>query len=194
MPDSLIQIDQNLFFAINHGLSNYFFDWIMPLLRNRYFWIPLYVFMAIFFIRNYGKTGLKILVFLALTFALADFSASSIVKPAVKRLRPCNDTTINSIVINRISCGPGYSMPSSHAANHFGIAFFLIFIFYRKWKWITPLALFWAFIIGFAQIYVGVHYPFDVLMGAILGCVAAYITATLFKVTLTKKEWNTGNL
>ena len=194
MASSLIPFDEYLFFAINHGLSNAFFDWIMPVLRNRYFWIPLYVFMAIFFIRNYRLTGLKVLVFMALTFALADFSASRIVKPSVKRLRPCNDTAINSVVITRISCGPGYSMPSSHAANHFGIACYLIFLFYRRWKWIIPIALFWAFIIGFAQIYVGVHFPLDILMGAILGCIVAYITATLFKITSSRKEWNTGNL
>lgn len=194
MASSLIPFDEYLFFAINHGLSNAFFDWIMPVLRNRYFWIPLYVFMAIFFIRNYRLTGLKVLVFMALTFALADFSASRVVKPSVKRLRPCNDTAINSVVITRISCGPGYSMPSSHAANHFGIAFYLIFLFYRRWKWIIPLALFWAFIIGFAQIYVGVHYPLDIFMGALLGCIVAYITATLFKITSSRKEWNTGNL
>lgn len=194
MPDSLLSLDQHLFFSINHGLSNSFFDWIMPIMRNRYFWIPLYVFMAVFFVRNYRMTGLKLLVFLGLTFAFADYGASSIVKPSIKRLRPCNDTAINSMVITRISCGPGYSMPSSHAANHFGIAFFLIFVFYRKWKWILPVALFWAFIIGFAQIYVGVHYPFDILMGAVLGAIVAYITATLFKVTLSKQEWNTGKL
>lgn len=194
MPDSLLSLDQNVFFFINHNLSNDFFDWIMPIMRNRYFWIPLYVFMAVFFIRNYRLTGLKLLVFLGLTFAFADYGASSIIKPSVKRLRPCNDTAINSQVISRISCGPGYSMPSSHAANHFGIAFFLIFIFHRKWKWIVPVTLLWAFIIGFAQIYVGVHYPFDILMGATLGGIVGYITATLFKVTLSKEEWNTGKL
>lgn len=194
MLDFLTSLDQRLFFAINHGMSNEFFDWIMPFLRNRYFWIPLYVFMAIFFIMNYGKNGLKILIFLALTFAIADYSASSIIKPTIRRLRPCNDTSINAIVITRISCGPGYSMPSSHAVNHFGIACFLIFVFYKRWKWILPISLFWAFIIGFAQIYVGVHYPFDILTGAILGCIVAYITATVFNATTSIKEWNTGNL
>ena len=194
MFESVTSLDQSLFFSINHGLSNNFFDWIMPMVRNRYFWIPLYVFLAVFFISNYRKTGFIILAFLGLTFAFADYSASSMVKPAVKRLRPCNDTAINSEVINRISCGPGYSMPSAHASNHFAIAFFLIFVFYRKWKWIFPLAFFWAFIIGFAQIYVGVHYPLDILMGAILGIIVAYITAALFKITLSKKEWNTGKL
>ncbi|HXH99993.1 MAG TPA: phosphatase PAP2 family protein [Sphingobacteriaceae bacterium] len=193
MPDFLIELDQNLFFAINNGLSNSFFDWIMPILRNRYFWVPVYLFMIIFFIRNYGKTGVRILIFLAITFTISDFSSSSIIKPSVKRLRPCNDSEINTTVKDRIACGTGYSMPSSHASNHFAMSLYLILIFYKRWKWILPLAFLWAALIGFAQIYVGVHYPFDILAGAILGSIIAYITATIFNITLSNKEWNTGN-
>lgn len=193
MPDFLTQLDQNLFFAINHGLSNDFFDWIMPVIRNRYFWVPIYVFMIIFFIRNFGKTGLKILFFMVLTFAISDFSVSSIIKPSIKRLRPCNDPEINAVVTARIACGSGYSMPSSHASNHFSLSLYLILVFYKRWKWILPLALLWAVSIGFAQIYVGVHYPFDILVGAVLGCIIACITAALFKITLSDKEWNIGN-
>ena len=112
----------------------------------------------------------------------------------MKRLRPCNDTAINSIVKTRISCGTGYSMPSSHAANHFAISVYLILIFYKRWKYIIPLTLLWAASIGFAQIYVGVHYPLDILAGAVLGGITACITAAAFKITLSDKEWNPGSL
>ena len=72
MPD-LIQIDQHLFSAINQGLSNNFFDWLMPLIRNRFFWSPVYLFLAIFFVRNYGKRGWMLLIFFALTFGVTDY-------------------------------------------------------------------------------------------------------------------------
>lgn len=193
MLEQLIQFDQNLFFAINHGLSNPFFDWLMPALRNRFFWTPLYLFIIVFFIRNYGKQGWIMILFLGLTFGFTDFFSSSIVKPGVQRLRPCNDPDIKAEVKNIIACGSGYSFPSSHATNHFGLAAFLIVMFYHKWKLILPLGLFWAASISFAQIYVGVHYPVDILAGAILGGMIGYIMGTILLASKTFKSWKSGN-
>ncbi|SDM10154.1 undecaprenyl-diphosphatase [Daejeonella rubra] len=193
MLEQLIQFDQNLFFAINHGLNNPFFDWLMPALRNRFFWTPLYLFIIVFFIRNYGKQGWIMILFLGLTFGFTDFFSSSIVKPSVQRLRPCNDPDIKADVKNIIACGSGYSFPSSHATNHFGLAAFLIVMFYPKWKMILPLGLFWAASISFAQIYVGVHYPVDILAGAILGGMIGYIMGTILLTSKTFKSWKPGN-
>lgn len=193
MHEQIIQFDQNLFFAINHGLSNPFFDWLMPALRNRFFWTPLYLFMCIFFIRNYGKQGWLVLIFLALSFGFTDYLTSSIIKPAVERLRPCNDPEIKAEVKNIIACGTGFSFPSSHASNHFAMAVFLISIFYHKWKPILPLALFWACLISFAQIYVGVHYPIDILSGAIIGGMIGYIISTLLLISKAFRKWKPGN-
>ena len=87
MLDQLLQLDHELFLSINKGLSNSFFDWLMPLLRNRFFWTPGYVFIVIFLIRNYGKRGLVCILFLLLTFALSDFISASVVKPSFERLQ-----------------------------------------------------------------------------------------------------------
>ena len=193
MLEQLIQFDQNLFFTINHGLSNSFFDWLMPALRNRFFWTPLYLFIIIFFIRNYGKQGWIMILFLILTFGLTDFFSSSILKPSVQRLRPCNNPEIKSDVKNLIDCGSGFSFPSSHASNHFGLAVFLIVMFYRKWKLILPIGLFWAASISFAQVYVGVHYPVDILAGAMLGGMIGFIMGTILLVNKTFRAWNPGN-
>ncbi|RYD69937.1 MAG: phosphatase PAP2 family protein, partial [Sphingobacteriales bacterium] len=84
-------------------------------------------------------------------------------------------------IIHRVPCGSGYSFPSAHATNHFAIAIFLIFVFYSKWKPVLPLGLFWAFIISFSQIYVGVHYPVDTMVGALLGTTIGLITASIYK-------------
>lgn len=179
MFEQIIQFDQNLFFTINHGLSNPVFDWLMPILRNRFTWTPLYLFIAIFLVRNYGKNGWLILIFMGLTFGFTDYFSSSIIKPAVERLRPCNDPEIKNEVRNIVDCGTGFSFPSSHASNHFALAVFLILLFYNKWKSIIPIGLIWATSISFAQVYVGVHYPIDVISGALLGSFIAYITSAI---------------
>ncbi len=118
---------------------------------------------------------------LLVTFSMGDLIASRLVKPNVKRIRPCNEITLTNTIIKRIPCGTGYSFPSAHATNHFAIALFLIGVFYRKWKPILPLALAWAALIAFAQIYVGVHYPLDTLGGAMLGTCIGLSISTIFK-------------
>ena len=193
MFEFLTQIDQQLFFAVNKGLSNPFFDWIMPYLRNRYFWAPLYLFLIIFLVRNYGKWGWICLISLLITFAVSDFFSASIIKPAVERLRPCNDLSLKDEVNARVGCGSGFSFPSTHATNHFAIAMFLVGTFYGRWKWIAPLAFLWAFSIAFAQVYVGVHFPIDVLSGALLGCMIGYVISSLFLTLKIEKEWSTGS-
>ena len=193
MLEQFIQFDQTLFFLINKGLANPFFDWLMPALRNRFFWSPLYLFIAVFFVRNYGKQGWLLMIFLGLSFGFTDYLASSVVKPAFERLRPCNNPEIKDEVRSLITCGSGFSFPSSHASNHFAMALFLISMFYHKWKPILPITLFWAFSISFAQIYVGVHYPGDITFGAILGGMIGYVMSALLLLTQPFKTWKPEN-
>ncbi|HWW42843.1 phosphatase PAP2 family protein [Pedobacter sp.] len=181
MIETLLQFDHDLFLRINRGLSNGFFDWLMPLMRNRFFWSPLYLFIIIFCIKEYKKKGFLIIGMILLTFAIGDAFSSRCIKPFVARPRPCNDIVLSTELIHRVPCGSGYSFPSAHATNHFGIAVFLILIFYDRWKPILPIGLAWAFIISFAQIYVGVHYPIDTLAGAVLGTLLGLLTSTIYK-------------
>lgn len=165
----LLHIDKILFDFINRDLSNVFFDHVLVFFRNPSSWIPLYVILLFFFIYRFRLKGLVIVIFWLVSTGVADYTSSSIVKPAVERLRPCRDTEKNPEVISRVKCGPGFSFPSSHATNHFtmGVFFYLIFLrIFRKYAFIF---LVWAAIISFAQIYVGVHYPIDILGGTILG-------------------------
>ncbi|WP_395804902.1 phosphatase PAP2 family protein [Daejeonella sp.] len=193
MIDQLVQFDRDLFFAINHGLSNSFFDWLMPILRDRYTWVLLYLFIIVFSIKNYGKQGFIMLLFLAMTFGISDFLSSSVIKPNVQRLRPCNETEIKTNVNNLVDCGTGYSFPSSHATNHFGIAVFLIMMFYHKWKIILPIGILWAASISFAQIYVGVHYPIDILTGSLLGSSIGLGMSRILLSNKSFKTWKSGN-
>lgn len=181
MITELQQFDTELFLRIHRGLSNGFFDWLMPLVRNRFFWSPLYLFIVVFCIKNYKKQGYYMIGMILVTFAMGDLIASRIIKPTIARIRPCNAINLADQIIHRVPCGSGYSFPSSHATNHFAIAIFLICLFYNKWKPILPLGLSWALLISFAQIYVGVHYPIDTFAGALLGICIGFFTFFIYQ-------------
>lgn len=184
MIDQLVTWDQEAFLAINQGLSNVFFDWLMPVLRNPYTWAPLYLFIIVFCVRNYRNKGILIVLFILITFGIADALSSSVIKKSVKRIRPCNDIEFKEEVAVRVRCGSGYSFTSSHATNHFAISMVLIMIFYRRWKSILWLALLWATLVSIAQVYVGVHYPLDIIGGALLGSAIGYLTGLVFRITV----------
>jgi membrane-associated phospholipid phosphatase len=172
-------LDNTLFYWVNTGLSNAFFDFLMPVLRNKYTWIPFYVFMVSFFFFNFGKKAYWIVLFTILTVSTADLIGNHGFKKNFKRLRPCN-AELTVPVIERIPCGSGYSFTSNHAANHFAMAtFFALFFGYQRKKVFYALYT-WAFLIGFAQVYVGLHYPFDILGGGLLGILSGSFYYSLY--------------
>jgi len=181
MLQQIIDFDKDIFLLINQGLSNPVFDWLLPILRNPFTWAPLYLFIIIFFIKHYGKLGILIVACTLLNFAVSDGVSSHLIKKNVKRIRPCNDIEFKHDVNVRVRCGSGFSFTSSHATNHFAMAFFWIVLFRRKWKHTLWLCILWAALISVSQIYVGVHYPIDILCGAILGTGVGLINGNLFK-------------
>jgi membrane-associated phospholipid phosphatase len=175
----LLELDYRVFEFINQGLSNDFFNFFLKWMRNEWIWAPLYVFIISFCIYNFGKKAYWLVLFLLLTVSISDTVSSRLIKKTVKRERPCRNEAIENPNV-LIKCGKGFSFTSSHATNHFAIASFLVFTlgqFYKKIKW--PL-LIWAFLIGFSQIYVGVHFPLDVLAGSIVGYCIGRLAALLF--------------
>jgi undecaprenyl-diphosphatase len=183
--EQLIMWDRLLFEAVNIGMSNSFFDWLMPLFRNQFIWLPVYIFFAAFFVYNFQPKGFYILLFGLFTFMLSDQLSAHLLKPIVERLRPCNDPYFSQYVILRLrDCGAGFSFPSSHATNHFAFSVFLISVIPLRMRWVLPFALLWAGGVAFAQVYVGIHYPFDVLFGAFLGSCIGTVTASLCKKIL----------
>ncbi len=185
MPDYLLQLDRQIFYFINRDLGNAFFDILMLLLRNKLVWIPLYVFIFVFCLWRYKKQGLIIIVLLALTAGLADFGSATIIKSTFKRVRPCNDPAMAATIVSRVPCGTGFSFPSSHASDHFAIAMFLGMVFLRRYRWVLPVGLVWAASISFAQVYVGVHYPVDVITGAIFGVLVGILFYWIFRKIMT---------
>ena len=167
--EQLIALDQQMLHAINRGLAHPWLDALLPLTRNMFFWAPLYVFLVAFFGLNFGRKGWWIVLLVLLTFACTDLLSSSLIKPWIGRLRPCNDEEVRQWVRLLVPCGSGKSFTSSHAANHFGVGVFVGLVLRPFFRHALTLFVLWAGTISLAQVYVGVHYPLDITGGAILG-------------------------
>lgn len=184
MPEALrnffITFDYTLWYFINTEWHNDVLDATMPFIRNQWTWAPLYLFLLVFLTLNYGRRGWIWCMFFLLTFGISDYVTSSILKPLFMRVRPCNNPFLQQMVHNIVPCGSGASFPSSHAANHFALAVFMAITLHGKVKLIWWYTLIWAFMIGYAQVYVGVHFPLDVICGGLLGAGAGTLTGNVF--------------
>lgn len=162
-------LDNAIFHFINSTLHNSALNKVMPYYRSMYLWIPAYTFLAVYLLSNFGKKGLIFILCAGLTIGITDTLSSKVIKPTVQRLRPCQDDSVKAQVKLLVQCGSGYSFPSSHAANHFALVSFLIAAARIKNRLAVAALILWALSIGVAQIYVGLHYPSDVLVGSLLG-------------------------
>jgi membrane-associated phospholipid phosphatase len=181
MLDWLRNYDLHAFYFVNLHLQNSFFDFIMPIARNPVSWIPLYAIILFFVIKIYKKQSWKIFVITAINVLITDQLSSSVIKPWIRRLRPCNNPVVSIHMHQLVACGSGFSFVSSHACNHFGLALIFIFIFKNYIKWIIPATLFWATLISFAQVYVGLHYPVDVICGGMLGSMIGFTNGKILQ-------------
>jgi undecaprenyl-diphosphatase len=188
--DDILRWDTALFELINSGWTAAWLDALMPLWREKTTWIPLYLALSAFLVYRFRKNALPLLLGCTLTVGVADVVSSSLVKPAVQRLRPCNTAELRTEIHQLVPCGSGYSFTSSHAANHFALAVFLLLTLGGLWPWIRLPLLVWASSIAYGQVYVGVHYPLDVAAGGLLGTAIASIAAYLFqkKFSLTQSS------
>ena len=184
MNDFLTQLiakDHALFSNINGKWTNPLFDSVMPWVRHSNNWIPLYIFLLSFLIYKWGKKSWKWLVLVALNIALTDQISSHFFKLFFHRLRPCADPELmqqTRLLLDH--CSGGFSFTSSHAANHFGIAVFLVVTLQPILKNYRYLFLGWAALIAYAQVYVGVHFPLDIIAGALIGIMVGYFNGQLF--------------
>ena len=173
--------DKKLFILLNSKWTNPFFDTVLPYFRDSVFWAPLYLFLLVFIAINYGRKGWWWSLAFVCTIAIADMVSSRIFKQGFERLRPCQDPFFfDQVRLLLKSCSGSFSFTSSHAANHFGMATFVSITFYPTFKRYIYLTYLWAFFISYAQVYVGVHYPLDVLGGAVIGSLAGVLTASVF--------------
>lgn len=177
----LEKLDQWIFIRINSGLANPFFDLIMPFARYPMNWAPLYVFLAAFALLNFKSKGAWWMLFFIVTIPLTDMTGTYIFKKGFERIRPCGDPDFYFHVrLLADRCSTGFSFISNHAANHFGLATYFYLTTRPLFKRWSLIAFVWAAWIAIAQVYVGLHYPGDILAGAVIGLVFGTVTATLF--------------
>jgi membrane-associated phospholipid phosphatase len=181
-------IDKTLFTLINSDGALPAIDGVMKGLRNALVWIPLYAFILYWIFRNGKKYAWQFVLLTIITFAITDYTSASILKPALSRVRPCYDPGLQDVIRNLVGCGGQFSFPSTHASNHFGLAAFWFYSIYlikgRKWYWLWA----WALVIGYAQVYVGKHYPLDIIGGGMFGYVVGTISAIVFERWLFRPQ------
>ena len=178
-------LDIKIFFLINQTLSNPVFDSIMPLITNKNNWVLIIIILFFYLAIMNGRRGQIALVILIVVVGLTDSFSTFILKPHIGRTRPSYD--IYEYINLLVAKGGKWSMPSNHAANISAIAVVLSY-FYEKMK--IPLYSL-AVIIAFSRVYVGVHYPADVLVGGVFGYGIAWLILSLW-VILKMRELKRG--
>ena len=186
MFESILNTDQYLFFAIN-GTNSGFWDSLMWLISGKYLWIPLYIFLLYALFKNFPKHYWILIIVIALLIAIND-QTCNLFKYNVGRLRPSHDPAIQYMVhiVNEYRGGM-YSFYSGHAANTAAVAFLVISLLGNRIKWLIPVMLSYTFLSGYSRIYLGVHYPADVLTGLMVGSITGYFAGKLYLKFYTKK-------
>lgn len=191
---TILEWDSWLFLKINTVFTHPLLDTIFPLWRDSELWVPFYLFLIVLAIVNFGKKAGAWILFAIINVALTDQASSSLIKNWFARIRPCNEELlVGKMRLLLEHCSGGFSFTSSHATNHFGFAMFVFLTtrhIFGKWgKWLFV----WAATISYGQVYVGVHYPIDILFGALLGSgigalTAGYYNRKIGPITLSQNE------
>jgi undecaprenyl-diphosphatase len=161
------QLDTDLFLFLN-SINSPFWDDVMWIISARLTWVPLYLIILWMFFRLTGRRVILVTLFVIAAITLSDQLSVHAFKEVFLRLRPCHEPSLEGLVhIVRGKCGGQYGFVSSHAANCFNIAVFSLLLL-RK-RWFTVIILLWAALVSYSRVYLGVHYPGDIIGGALLG-------------------------
>ena len=180
MIESLDTFDKSLMLYLN-GFHSSFWDVIMIFISGKLSWLPLYIYIIGSIIYKYKKRSILIVAAIFISFAATDVISTQVFKKGVKRLRPCKNEQISDQLHVPHGCGGKYGFFSSHASNTFGLAAFVTLLFWgenKKWS----MLFLWAFIVSYSRIYLGKHYPLDILCGALFGSLIGFwmLKLTLF--------------
>lgn len=186
MIDQLITYDKELLRFLN-GYHTPWLDPVMLILTETITWLPLYIFLLYIVIKEFKKEAWIILLGIAITILLADQITASVMKPFFARLRPSREPTLDGLIhlVDGYKGGQ-FGFASSHAANTFGAATFYFLLFRAIKPWVGWLFL-WAALMSYTRIYLGVHYPGDIIVGGLVGGLCGWAG---FKFTTWIRLWD----
>lgn len=185
--ESLEALDRSAFLAIN-GWHAPWADQPMLLVSEMITWFPLYLFFLFLIQRRFGWNGLWWSIpVIGIMVLCSDKGSVLLFKENVQRLRPCHEPSLDGLVhLVKEGCGGLYGFVSSHASNHFAIALFMVGVTGGTPRWAIPALLIWAALISYSRVYLGVHYPGDVLVGGLYGAAIGTIFAVLYRKVLRR--------
>lgn len=185
MWESINKLDQEAFLWLN-SLHNDFFDVVMYWITLKYTWFPFYGLLIIFLLWKYWLQGFYMVLAIAATIVLCDQFTSSFMKPFFERLRPCHEPALANMVHVVEGCGGRYGFASSHAANAFGLATIVWLLLRSAYRYLGLLFI-WAAVVSYSRIYVGVHYPIDIIVGGLCGFVFGWMVSRVYTLVMSDK-------
>ncbi|WP_273566320.1 phosphatase PAP2 family protein [Maribacter halichondriae] len=186
MLEELIKYDKELFVFLNN-LGNPTWDAFWMFITNKFSSIPLYLILLMLAYRELGLKKTILLVVTVAVLVLVTDQLSNFFKYGLQRLRPCYDPDVNSVMrLVKDTCGGKFGYFSAHAANSFAIAFFFTKLLSQKFRYIGIFLMVWAVLMAYSRIYIGVHFPLDVITGGLFGLVLSWIATKLYIFALQK--------
>jgi len=186
-PEPIQAWDEALLLLIN-GAHTEFWDNAMLAISGNLIWLPIYIALLALIFHKFGwKVAIIILLSTAVVITLCDQISVNAFKERFERLRPCKEEHLAAQLHMVKNCGGYFGFVSSHAANTFGVAVFISALM-RNW-WLSIGLILWAAVVSYSRVYLGVHYPTDVLGGALLGSIIGYIVFLFFRYGIKRSKF-----